>query len=51
MFSVFQIETNREYQATIGLSYEDALDALRELQCYNPETVFVIRQVPVMVEN
>jgi hypothetical protein len=46
MFTVFQIESNREYQATIGLSYEAALAILCELQRYNPETVFVIRQAP-----
>jgi hypothetical protein len=44
MFAVFQIEATKEYQATIYMDQNAAFKAMAEMQMYNPDTKFEIRQ-------
>jgi len=44
MFAVFQIEATKEYQATIYMEQNAAFKAMAEMQTYNPDTKFEIRQ-------
>ena len=44
MFAVFQIEKTKEYQATIYMEQDAAFKAMTEMQSFNPDTKFEIRQ-------